>query len=411
MSCCLNPSCPDPRNPNDAERCQACGTVLRLQNRYLALQQLGQGGFGRTFLAADLAQSPKRRCVIKQFFPQQQNWSDRKTASARFYQEAQQLKTLGNHPQIPTLLAYLEQDAQQYLIQEFINGRNLEQELAEEGIFSPAKIREVLCEILPVLQFIHSHQVIHRDVKPANIIRNAVRDRDHGTTLVLVDLGAAKYVTESALAATGTVIGSAEYIAPEQTMGKAVFASDLYSLGVTCIHLLTGMPPFDLFDSSQDRWVWRDYLQQPISSALGRLLDKLLQRATSRRYASADAVLADLIRVRTGAIAPFLDNTAVPSQPAASSDKVWAEDFWQDGEQSKVWAEDFLDAPPSEPSDPVWAEDSTPESDLIWAEEPHMVPRQHDLRAIAEGMIWLGLITSPLLFWLWNSIHASRPAP
>lgn len=289
MSYCLNPACPHPQNLDEQPSCQSCGATLRLDDRYLPLKPIGQGGFGRTFLAVDEAERLKPRCVIKQFFPQQQGTDNLEKASDLFRQEALRLQALGNHSQIPSLVTYLEQDRYQYLIQEFIDGRNLEQELIEDGVFDEAQIQALLVDLLSVLKFIHQHQVIHRDIKPANIIRRRT-DRK----LVLVDLGAAKYATGTALARTGTTIGSAEFTAPEQTRGKAVFASDLYSLGATCIHLLTGLSPFDLYDGSEGRWVWRDYLSTPVSPAMGQILDKLLQDATKRRYQSVDEVLTDL---------------------------------------------------------------------------------------------------------------------
>lgn len=264
---------------------------ILLHGKYRILRTIGQGGFGRTFLAEDLTIANEPRCVIKQFFATNNN-SDQ--AAELFRLEAQRLEELGNHPQIPELLEYFEsvgnQDnvADQYIAQEFIDGQNLEQELAQYGVFTEADIRSLLKELLPVLQFVHDHQVIHRDIKPSNIIRR--RDRQ----LALVDFGAAKFASETVLAKTGTSIGSAEYVAPEQAMGKAVFQSDLYSLGVTCIHLLTQIPPFDLMDYGEGGWVWRDYLRQPISEQLGNILDKLLQRGTKRRYQSAAEVLANL---------------------------------------------------------------------------------------------------------------------
>lgn len=282
--------------------------MLLLHQRYQALKLIGQGGFGRTFLAVDGGKPSKPRCVIKQFFPQQQGTNYAQKAAELFRQEAKRLKELGKHPQIPALLASCEQDRQQYLVQEFIEGQNLTQELAEEGAFNEAQIRELLTSLLPVLKFVHDHQVIHRDIKPANIIRRTsstspgvrggnssgrVGMRRRGQ-LVLVDFGAAKFATGTALIRTGTSIGSAEYTAPEQIRGKAVFASDLYSLGITCIHLLTQITPFDLFDSSEDIWVWRDFLINPVSDSLGRILDKLLQSATKRRYQSATEVFSDL---------------------------------------------------------------------------------------------------------------------
>ncbi len=160
------------------------------------------------------------------------------------------------------------------------------------GTFNQAKIRELLESLLPVLDFLH-HQslpVIHRDIKPANIIR---RLSDGG--LVLVDFGAAKQATQSMLAKTGTAIGSAEFAAPEQARGKPAFASDIYSLGVTCIYLLTQVSPFDLFDMNQDAWVWRDYLaDNPVDEKLGKVLDKTIANSLNQRYRSAVEVLVSL---------------------------------------------------------------------------------------------------------------------
>ncbi|MBD1832307.1 protein kinase [Cyanobacteria bacterium FACHB-472] len=286
---CLNSNCKQPENSGDAIICSSCGAKLLLQDRYRAIKPIGQGGFGRTFLANDESKSSKARCVIKQFFPQQQGTNNRKKAAELFREEATRLELLGKHQQIPQLLEYFEQDDHQYLVQEFIDGQNLAQELAQKGAFNETEIRQLLQSLLPVLQFVHSHQMIHRDIKPENIIRR--RKDNH---LVLVDFGAAKYATETMLGRTGTVIGSAAYTAPEQTKGKAVFGSDLYSLGVTCIHLLTQIPPFDLSDTSEDTWVWRHFLPKPVSKQLGSILDKMLKTGTKHRYQSAAEVLQDL---------------------------------------------------------------------------------------------------------------------
>ncbi|NES77124.1 MULTISPECIES: serine/threonine-protein kinase [unclassified Okeania] len=339
MSYCYFPTCKNPQNPTKAEFCQSCNSPLLLipplsdenekietkkiisspdnnlkianQSRYRILKLIGQGGFGRTFLAVDEKDSIRQVCVIKQFFPQNTNYyhydqnslqssetisgseslqvkTKTKKASELFQQEAQQLKTLGIHSQIPKLLTYFQKDGQQYLVQEYIEGKNLAQELAEKGIFTEAKIREFLNNLLPVLQFVHKSKVIHRDIKPENIIRRTTGQ------LVLVDFGAAKLVEKKGLPQTGTIIGSAAYTAPEQLMGKAIFASDLYSLGVTCIHLLTQVSPFDLFDSRNSKWVWRDYLKMPVSKELGLILDKMLEGATNRRYHSATAIIRHL---------------------------------------------------------------------------------------------------------------------
>ncbi len=291
MSYCLNPSCQCPENADaeDAQVCQTCGSPLLLRSRYRAMRVIGQGGFGRTLLAVDMDKPSQPLCVIKQFFPRSPNPDSRSKAIAFFRQEAQQLEALGHHPQIPDLLAYFVVNDQHYLVQEFIEGETLAALIATGDAFDQTRILDVLNALLPVLQFLHDRQVIHRDIKPDNIIWRSATD-----SYVLVDFGAAKYATPLTLAQTGTVIGSAAYAAPEQVGGKATFASDLYSLGVTCLHLLTLVEPFDLFSFADDRWVWRDYLSHPINPGLGRILDKLVARPLRCRYQTATEVLHHL---------------------------------------------------------------------------------------------------------------------
>ncbi len=326
MSYCLNPNCKEPQNLDKAEFCQVCGFRLLLHNRYRAVRLIGQGGFGRTFLAIDEGGRKEEEdqeaeeageargglkaqnvaqlllCVIKQFLPVQTATAE--SEIALFRQEAQRLKELGNHPQIPALLDAFEDDRQLYLVQEFIDGQNLEQVLVEQGAFTETAIWQLLEQVLPVLKFIHDRQIIHRDIKPANLIwqRNGESSR-----LVLVDFGAAKLVQLSDRLKTGTSIGSAEYVAPEQARGKAVFASDLYSLGVTCLHLLTHLSPFDLFDLVNDQWAWQQYVLPPVSDRLATVLNRLLQNALSKRFQSVNEVM--------GAI----ESSAVSGQRSASN--------------------------------------------------------------------------------------------
>ena len=288
MSYCLNPNCQKPVNPKNNKFCQHCGSKLILKERYRALKQIGQGGFGRTFLAVDEDIPSKPPCVIKQFLPLLPSNTIEK-ATSLFEQEAIQLDTLGKHTQIPQLLAHFDQDDRLYLIQEFIDGYSLAEELAEKGAFKETEIRQMLNSLLPVLQFVHDNNVIHRDIKPENIIRR-VTDNE----LVLVDFGAAKFATGTALLRTGTSIGTAGYAAPEQSLGKAHFTSDIYSLGVTCIHLLTQIEPFELFDITENKWAWQDYLTHPVSKGMRRVLDKMIQMATKLRYQSVSEVLEDI---------------------------------------------------------------------------------------------------------------------
>ena len=320
MSYCVNPDCPKPRNPETQKCCQGCGFNLWVQQRYRAIELISQGGFSRTFLAVDETESA---CVLKQLWTknltpeaakQAMPKAVREATIALFQQEARRLEELGQHPQIPTLLAHFEENHYLYLVQEFIDGLNLAKVVEEEGTFSEAQIWQLLDDLLPVLKFIHDHHIIHRDIKPENIIRRTslptvfplnqagTHTRRFGevekSQLVLVDFGAAKLITGINSLNAGTCIGSPEYVAPEQARGKAVFASDLYSLGVSCINLLTGIPPFDLFDVVNDGWAWRDYLTQDVSESLGQILDKLLQNALTRRFQSVDQVMQAIADTR-----------------------------------------------------------------------------------------------------------------
>ena len=291
MRQCLNPDCLFP-NPDNFQYCQKCGNKLLLRERYIPESILGQGGFGRTFLAIDEDKPSKPYCVIKQFLPQAQGTDSIEKASQLFAQEAQRLEELGKHPQIPELMAYFTSDNRQYLVQEFVKGETLQTELDKNGVFSEKQIGVLLIEVLQILDFVHGKQVIHRDIKPENIIRSS------DNKLFLVDFGAAKIVNPQQRTATGTIIGSAEYCAPEQSMGKPLFISDLYSLGVTCLHLLTGMSPFDLYSPMEGEWVWRDFLNgNLVTDELGKILGKLANPIAKHRYQSVKEVINDLIPV------------------------------------------------------------------------------------------------------------------
>lgn len=308
MICCLNPQCQKPLNPDDAKVCQNCGTpLILLRGRYQAVQLLGQGGFGRTYLALD-EDRLKSRCVIKQFSPQVQGTKSLEKAVRLFNQEAVRLHELGEHTQIPTLLAYFEQDGYLYLVQQFIEGQSLLQEMKQQGAFNERQIRDVLADVLPVLRFVHRHQVIHRDITPMNILRRQADDR-----LMLIDFGVAKQIREEAAGEVGTRIGTEGYAPMEQFRGgKAFPSSDLYSLGATCLHLMTETRPDNLYDSLNGRWIWREYLQQEkgmlVSDQLAHILDNMLRDLVNERYQSADEVMRDLN-------ADYFLPTAKPAQP------------------------------------------------------------------------------------------------
>ena len=300
---CLNPNCLH-INLADTKLCEKCGSTLLLMDRYRAVSLLGQGGFGRTFLAIDEFKPSKPRCVVKQFLPEVKGKKAIKKATELFEREAARLDELGKHQQIPELLAFFNQEERKYLIQEFIDGDDLAKELDKNGVFNQIQIEELLQDLLSVLDFVHKNNVIHRDIKPENIIR-----RKQDNKLVLVDFGAAKESIGENTSVVGTIIGSAAYIAPEQAVGKAKFASDLYSLGATCLHLLTDIEPTELFDVAEGEWMWRNYLQDnEIDYELSRVLDKLVEGATRRRFQSVKEVLEEL----GGNTNPNLPHTSTP---------------------------------------------------------------------------------------------------
>ncbi|MEH2336799.1 serine/threonine-protein kinase [Nostoc sp.] len=246
------------------------------------MKRIGEGGFCKTFLAVDEGQFPPVPCVVQEL-------SLESETSKSFQQKAQQLEELGKHPEIPALLTYFQQNEHFYLVQEFIAGTNLAQVVEEEGAFNETQIWQLLEDLLPIFKFISDRNIIHRDIKPHNIIRRSPITKKGD--LVIVDFTTAKIVTEIDRLPFETSIGSPEYAAPEQARGKAVFASDLYSLGVTCIYLLTQIPPFDLFDIANNCWVWQQYLTTKVSDRLAQILNKLLQNAINRRFQSADEVM------------------------------------------------------------------------------------------------------------------------
>ncbi len=327
MSYCLNPDCQKPHNPSDAKFCQKCGTRLLLGDRYRSLKLIGTGRFGRTILAVDECKPSKPHCVVKQFFPQALGINNPEEAVQLFQQKALRQEELGTHPQIPDLLAHVSQNQYEYFVHEFIDGQNLAEEIKSNGPFNEKQIRQLLKDIVPVLQFVHEKNVIHPDIKPKNIIRRIVsttrlsaegipfaqegEGRARRGQLVLVDFGTAKFASSgSGLPLAGTIVGTSGYIAPEQALGRGTYASDLYSLGITCIHLLTQREPFELYSVMDAIWAWREHLSEPVSEELGQILDKMLEDAMRRRYQSAAEIIDDLNLLETVSKAPTL---SVPS--------------------------------------------------------------------------------------------------
>ncbi|NJR70355.1 MAG: protein kinase [Synechococcales cyanobacterium CRU_2_2] len=282
MTICIIPNCNSEGNAEGDRFCRRCGAPLLLKGRYRPLRALGHGGFGRTFLAQDQDRPSQQLCVIKQL-------SSAASLEAKtldlFYKEASHLEELGGHAQIPQLLAAFTQGSEHYLIQEYVEGEDLHQEVLRNGCFAEQQIWQVLEEVAHILNFIHQRQIIHRDIKPSNIMRRKADGK-----LVLIDFGVAKLLSQTALQRSATVIGSPEYMAPEQTRGHIVPASDLYSLGVTCLYLMTLKPPLSFYSPAEDSWFWRETLDKPVSDRLAETLDRLLYTPISKRFSSAKAL-------------------------------------------------------------------------------------------------------------------------
>ncbi len=300
MFYCANPQCSSPFSPDASIFCLSCGSkslTSLFRHRYRVIRLLGKGGFGRTYEAVDTDKMDDP-CVIKQFMPQVQGTAALEKATKLFQQEAQRLYELGEHPQIPRLIAYFEQDQRLYLVQELIDGQNLRQELQQQGSFSEEKIKQLLADLLPVLEFVHENGVIHRDIKPENIMRRRLVPSSVSKNIagmVLIDFGVS--LTVGNIVNASTIVGTPGYAPIEQMRGQVFPASDLYSIGVTCIRLLTNCLPNDsldkLYDAINGRWLWRKQLPKGtnVSPALGQILDNLIQDDVQQRYQTASEVL------------------------------------------------------------------------------------------------------------------------
>jgi serine/threonine protein kinase len=287
----------------------------RLNNRYQVIRVLSSGGFGETFLAEDTQMPSGRRCVIKQLKPVANNPQIYQVVQERFGAEAAILEELGDGcNQIPRLYAYFSDNGQFYLVQEYIEGQTLTQKVQQQGTLSESSVKEILTNILPVLDYVHSKRIVHRDIKPDNIILRFSDDKP-----VLIDFGAVKETMGTTVTASGNstrsiVIGTPGFMPSEQTIGRPVFASDLYSLGLTAIYLLTGKIPQELAtDPATGEVLWRQYAWS-VTPSFAAVLDKVIQSHARDRYSSAREMLQAL-QIGASPMAP----TVLSSSPTVLS--------------------------------------------------------------------------------------------
>jgi serine/threonine protein kinase len=265
-----------------------------LGGRYQIINKLGAGGFGRTFLAEDLHLPGHPQCVVKQLKPQTSQPETLAMARRLFDTEAEVLYQLGNHDQIPRLLAHFEDNEEFYLAQEFIEGEPLTKEFAKGQPWTESQVIELLQDILQVLAFVHEQQVIHRDIKPPNLIR-----RQGDGKIVLIDFGAVKQVSSQVVnPETGETnltisIGTKGYMPNEQLAGTPRFSSDVYAAGMLGIQALTGVHPKCMGEDPQTgEMVWREHAPH-VSPELAGILDKMVCYDFRDRYpAAADALAA-----------------------------------------------------------------------------------------------------------------------
>ncbi|MFN4280140.1 CHASE2 domain-containing protein [Thermosynechococcus sp.] len=261
--------------------------------RYRVLSQLGEGGFGRTFLAADLHLPDHPICVVKQLVPSRKDERFLAIARRLFQREAETLAQLGRHERIPRLLAYFEEGGYFYLTQEYVDGESLKEEFEKKITLSQAEALAILKSILEILQYVHQFGVVHRDIKPANIMR-----RHSDQQLFLIDFGAVRHVQPEDLLQHGKYtisIGTRGYAPSEQMAGRPVIASDIYSLGMVIVEGLTGLAPMDLpSDPHTGDIVWQP--GRHLSPQFVAIINKMIKYNFRDRYQSAEEVLTDLAK-------------------------------------------------------------------------------------------------------------------
>jgi tRNA A-37 threonylcarbamoyl transferase component Bud32 len=314
----------------------------KLQDRYRIVKTLGSGGFGEAFIAEDTQRPGQPQCVVKQLCPVSNNPQRLKLATKLFELEAKTLENLGNHDQIPQLLAYFKEQDELYLVQEFIAGESLSAEVTTFGRRLPeARVIEILKQLLHILKFVHSQDVIHRDIKPSNVIK-----RQADGNLVLIDFGAVKEL-HTKLQETDTPtnltvgIGTLGYMPPEQSAGNPKFNSDIYALGMIGIQALTGLPPKDLKSHPEtNEVIWQPQVQ--VSQGLATVLTKMVRYDYKERYQSASAVLADLEQ-----LSDF--STYLVPLAEINLDHLGKEEPMT---TTQAWPRQFGDEPPLPPTEP-----------------------------------------------------------
>ncbi len=280
----------------------------KIGGRYVVQRVLGQGGFGRSYLVED-SQRFGEACVLKEFFPTKKSGHNLQKALDLFKREAKTLYQL-DHPQVPKFLACFTQKNRLFIVQEYIDGvpysQLIKQRRQQSSQFSEAEVIQWLMQMLRVLEYLHSLNIVHRDISPDNIMY--CRDRN---LPVLIDFGLVSDAISTLLSdemapaddgQPATMVGKFGYSPPEQIhLGQCFPCSDLYALGVTAIVLLTGRYPRALIDQDSLEWRWQSYVS--LSPTLEAILTQLVQQKPKARFQSAAEVVQRLAPL-AAAVAP-----------------------------------------------------------------------------------------------------------
>lgn len=292
-------------------------------SRYQILQHLGGGGFGQTFLAEDLHLPGHPRCVVKRLQPRQTDAINLDSARRLFNAEAEALYVLGNHDQIPRLLAHFEEDEQFYLAQEFVEGALLSAEIQVGRQLSESKTAAIIQDILTTLCAVHDRHVIHRDVKPSNLIRRASDSK-----IVLIDFGAVKQISSQPLYpqephSMTVAIGSLGYMPNEQLAGHPCLSSDIYAVGILALQALTGLDPKRIpKDPRTSELMWHELTS--VQPEFARVIDKMVRYDHRQRYPSAHEALSALEQAIAPATPTFIPSIDLTSQ-ALEAHVAWLE--------------------------------------------------------------------------------------
>jgi len=259
-----------------------------LWNRYRIIKRLGNGSFGEIYLAEDLDKF-NEKVVVKRLMIEMLHPRFLDKAKELFRREAEALYRLGKYPQTPDLKAHFEEDNNCFLVMEYVAAQNMsELELREGNILPEKEVIALLSDILEVVKIVHKHNLIHRAIKPDNLIRQSENGQ-----IVLIDFGSVTTVAfEESTKHNGTITGSPGYAAPEQLLGKSYFSSDIYAVGMIGIQVLTGVLTFCFREDIQ----WQNF-PPTTSEQLKQIIRKMTAYNASERYQSAEEVLKALNEV------------------------------------------------------------------------------------------------------------------